>query len=245
MAIPTSQPLPGLEDTYSASEATPDHLLFKGGRIYQHNVLRINYTTYDVRRSQDIFNPRTDHCDIMMLATAEEWEAEHPGHRFCYARILGIYHANVQYIGPGMKDYLPRRLDFLHVRWLEWIPSSLGNGEVDLDALRFVPMNNVDAFDFIDPADILRGCHLIPAFAKGKLHPDNTSASLIAQDSEDWKCYYINRYDATPNWCHFLFILNITKVCGSRYAAQISLGPRRRSYILSYSGQFVGQPQVG
>ncbi|KIJ65337.1 hypothetical protein HYDPIDRAFT_28047, partial [Hydnomerulius pinastri MD-312] len=188
--ISLSQPLPGLDNTYSASEPTPDRLLFKGNRIYQHHVLRINYTAYDVRRAQDIFNPNSDHRDIMMLATADSAE----GHKFCYARIIGVYHANVQYIGPGLKDYLPRRLDFLHVRWFEWIPPHRGEGEVGLDTLRFLLMNDVDAFDFVDPADVLRGCHLIPAFASGKLHPDGIAVSPMARDSEDWKYYYANRF---------------------------------------------------
>ncbi|KIJ61923.1 hypothetical protein HYDPIDRAFT_30990 [Hydnomerulius pinastri MD-312] len=55
-------------------------------------------------------------------------------------------------------------------------------------------MNDQDAFDFIDPADILRGCHLIPAFAKGRSHPDHTALSPIAKDSDDWKYYYVNRF---------------------------------------------------
>ncbi|KAH7904570.1 hypothetical protein BJ138DRAFT_1018968 [Hygrophoropsis aurantiaca] len=57
-------------------------------RFYRHNIMRINYTSYDVRRAQDVINPNISHHNIMMLAP--------PGdpHRFCYARVLGIYHAN-------------------------------------------------------------------------------------------------------------------------------------------------------
>ena len=32
-------------------------VFFKSDRIYKHNLLRINHTTYDVRRSQDVINP--------------------------------------------------------------------------------------------------------------------------------------------------------------------------------------------
>ena len=35
--------------------------------IYRHKVLRINYTTYDMRRDQDSVNPQT-HPDVMLLA---------------------------------------------------------------------------------------------------------------------------------------------------------------------------------
>jgi hypothetical protein len=39
-------------------------------------------------------------------------DAETEG-RFCYAHVLGIFHANVMYLGEGTKDFAPRRLDFL------------------------------------------------------------------------------------------------------------------------------------
>lgn len=179
---------PGLDNSYNVSEASLNQVLFKGGRIYQHNILRINYTTYDLDRSQDNFNPNTDHCDIMMVAGGREEESEVSSHNFCYARIIGIYHANVQYIGPGLKDYGATRLDFLHVQWFEMVPRHARDDGVPLDMLRLVPSNTTDAFDFVDPAEVLRGCHLIPTFAKGRLHPDNTVPL-----SRDWKYYYINK----------------------------------------------------
>ena len=97
--------LPGLDNDFNAlSNASIDQVLFKGGRIYQHNILCVNYTTYDVRRNQDVLNPNSDHCDIMMLFAPEGME-EGMQHHFCYARVVGIYHANVQYISPGFNSY--------------------------------------------------------------------------------------------------------------------------------------------
>ncbi|KIK21745.1 hypothetical protein PISMIDRAFT_103476, partial [Pisolithus microcarpus 441] len=40
-------------------------------------------------------------------------------HPFCYACILGIYHANVIYVSPGSRDYQSWRQDFLWVCWFE------------------------------------------------------------------------------------------------------------------------------
>lgn len=171
------------------SAANINQVLFKGGRIYQHNVLRVNYTTYDLNRGQDNFNPNSDHCDVMMLAGGGEEESEVGTHRFCYARIIGIYHANIQYVGPGLKDYNARRLDFLHVRWFKLEPNARQNS-APLDMLQFVPLNSPDAFGFVDPAEVLRGCHLIPAFAKGQLHLDDTASSSV---TDQWKYYYINK----------------------------------------------------
>ncbi|KIM91270.1 hypothetical protein PILCRDRAFT_1439 [Piloderma croceum F 1598] len=51
-----------------------------------------------------------------------------------------------------------------------------------------------DAFGFLDPSDVLRGSHIVPAFAKGKLHPDGKGLLHLAQDSSDWIEYYVNRY---------------------------------------------------
>ncbi|KAI6039572.1 hypothetical protein EDC04DRAFT_2521488, partial [Pisolithus marmoratus] len=58
----------------------------------------------------------------------------------------------------------------------------------------FPPMNDHGTFDFIDPANILHGCHLIPAFTKGRSHSDCTSLSPITRDSDDWNYYYVNRF---------------------------------------------------
>ncbi|OJA16859.1 hypothetical protein AZE42_09971 [Rhizopogon vesiculosus] len=55
----------------SEKSAQPDQehssILFKSNRIYHHNLIRFNYTTYDIRRAQDVINPKTPHCNIMLL----------------------------------------------------------------------------------------------------------------------------------------------------------------------------------
>jgi hypothetical protein len=88
-----------------ATSASLDHnsIFFKSDRMYQHQLLRINYTTYDVRRDQDVINPRTSRCDIMLLANNDNADSD-TGHPFWYARVLGIYHVNVVYTGSGMID---------------------------------------------------------------------------------------------------------------------------------------------
>ena len=162
-------------------------VLFKVNHIYRHNLLRINYTMYDVRRETDMINPRTEHRDIMLLAR------DGSNHQFCYARVLAIYHANIVYTGPGSMDFSSRHIEFLWVRWLELVDLSAGWDARLLDKVRFVPMNRADAFGFVDPGDVLRSCHLVPVFAAGKLHIDGASFSRSAHGSEDWKQYYVNR----------------------------------------------------
>jgi hypothetical protein len=55
-------------------------------------------------------------------------------------------------------------------------------------------MAHEDAFGFLDPADVLRGCHIIPAFAAKKRYADGKGLSRCAGDSGDWNSYYVNRY---------------------------------------------------
>jgi hypothetical protein len=175
--------------TQNASDL--DKVLFKDDRMYLHNILRINYTTYDVCRKQDTVNPATSHRDIMVLA--ENDDSDHP---FLYARVIGIFHVNIIYTEGTPVDYRPRRLEFLWLRWFESDSSSPTGSWTSskLDRLRFPPMAHEDAFGFLDPADVMRGCHIIPAFATKTRYADGKGLSRCAGDSGDWKSYYVNRY---------------------------------------------------
>ena len=182
--------LDGQDDSTLESRLSQSkHVLFKGNRIYHHRLLRINYTTYDLQREFDPINPRTDNRDIMLLANPDS--GDHP---FSYARVLGIFHANIVYTGPGSKDFQSRRVEFLWVRWFEVLQDRLPIWEHDvLDTVKFLPVTNEDAFGFVDPANVLRGCHIIPSFADGRLRPDGVVMSRCAGDSDDWKRYFVNR----------------------------------------------------
>ena len=162
---------------------------FNKNRIYRHQIARFNHTTYDVRRDQDIIHPTTSHCNIMLLAdNANTGKELH--HHFLYAKVLGIYHANVIYTGQDPKDYRPRRMEFLWVRWYKWVQSPKG---LRFDTLSFPPMASENSFGFVDPAVVLRGCHIVPAFSGGKVHADGCGLSRCAMDGEDWSSYYVNR----------------------------------------------------
>jgi hypothetical protein len=110
-------------------------------------------------------------------------------HRFRYARVLGVYHANVVYVGLGMVDYQPRRMEFL---WVRWYRHSIVGGWASrrLDCFHFPSVTQQDSFGFIDPSDVLRACHMIPAFAQEPLHLDGIGMSPLARDSSDWVTYY-------------------------------------------------------
>jgi len=167
-----------------------DSVFLQNDRIYRHQLARFNYTTYDVRRAQDVTNPDTSHCDIMMLAKTNAENNSEPDCPFVYARVLGIFHANVVYTGEGMVDYQPRRFKFLWVQWFQYV----GRRDLRLDSICFPPVKTEDSFRFVDPRDVRRACHIIPAFARGKSHSDRISISRCARDGNDSTLYFIN-------WC--------------------------------------------
>ena len=115
-------------------------------------------------------------------------------HPYIYARVLGIFHVNATYIGPGTVDYRSRRIDFLWVRWYQYLEEGAGWDASMLDRVCFPPMADEHAFGFVDPDDVLQGCHIIPQFLHGLRHPDGTGMSRCVDDSSDWHFYYINRF---------------------------------------------------
>jgi hypothetical protein len=178
-------------NTCRASElhSEQDFILIKDNRIYSHKLARFYYTTYDMRRGEDVINPHTSHCDVMLLAP-REGEVAKSVHPFLYARVLGIFHINIIYNGPGMVNYEAMRFDFLWVRWFDVTQRSRS---ILLDRLIFPPMTSKDSFGFVDPVDVLRGCHLLPVFSEGKRHLDGIGLSRSARDGQEWKAYFVNR----------------------------------------------------
>ena len=172
-----------------------DSILIKDNRLFLHKVVCFYYTTYDIRRSEDIVNPQTSHCDIILLASPEnEGIGSLPlSHPFTYARVLGIYHVNVIYTGPGMVNYEAMCFDFLFLRWFELQHDSKVKEEEALDRLYFPPMSAKDSFGFVDPQLVLRGCHLIPVFSRGRRHDDGIGLSRLSKDGSEWKSYFVNR----------------------------------------------------
>lgn len=186
-----------------AAEFTPAQLStvnIQHQRIHQHATATFNFTTYNVLRDQDTINSNTER-HFVMLKSDETDEEGVPAHPYWYARVLGVYHANVYH----RNERSPRRCDFLWVRWLgrdpEW---DSGPRHLRLDRVGYVPEDYPEAFGFLDPAHVLRACHLIPAFALGK------TTSLLrpstARDSEDgdWTNYYVMRYINFFFWLIFL-----------------------------------------
>ncbi|KAI0643889.1 hypothetical protein C8Q79DRAFT_1002431 [Trametes meyenii] len=170
-----------------------DGIEIKDDRIYRHKMLRVNYMTYDVRRNQDTIKPNT-HPDIMVLAD------EDSVHLYWYARVLDIFHAHVRYTGPGTTRAMRegQHMDFLWVRWFRLDDSALSGFQARrLPRLSFMDANDPDntPFGFVDPRDVIRGAHILPAFDHGvtdDLLGPSELARRIGDHDEDYAFYYVS-----------------------------------------------------
>jgi hypothetical protein len=156
-------------------------------RLFTHQVMRAKYTTYDIRRAEDIVNLRSE-PNVMVLQ--EDCDPAN-GTPYRYARVLGIYHANVRLIAElknGERDYTPHRVDFL---WVRWYKSSGNPAPLSLEELQFEPLGSSASFGFLDPCQVLRAAHLTPRFSQGKL--DEQRLSPWMSKTPLWKSYFVNR----------------------------------------------------
>lgn len=175
-----------------------DDVIIQGGVLYQHSIMRINFTTYDIQQDQDIIHLPFDKQDILIFNPQEE--GPYP---WAFARVLGIYHAAVR----TRKYSEPQTYHFLWVRWFkrdQSLPSFATTRQ--FDRVSFIPHDSPDEepFGFIDPATVIRGCHLIPDFKSGRTH--ELMPSSIFQDGDgDWKKFCIAQY---VNPIFFILVLS-------------------------------------
>ena len=118
---------------------------------------------YDVHCAQDVVNPDTSHCNMMVLnGTLKKDNGDDKQVRpFLYAKVLGVCHTNIIYVSPGAVDYRPRWMDFLWVRWYKQIGlGSTGWSCRKADRVHFPlfasPTPEEESFGFLDPSSVLR-----------------------------------------------------------------------------------------
>ncbi|KAI0822191.1 hypothetical protein BC628DRAFT_1328019, partial [Trametes gibbosa] len=158
-------------------------------RIFQHATVHINYTTYDLQREQDIIHPSMGKADILVYTPSDSAQSSSP-YPWTYAQVLGIYHANIY--TPGHSR--PQRVEFLHVRWFETDTTWASGSEVRrLERLRFVSWTSSDAFGFVNPAHVIRACHLLPAFQHQRTHEYLPIHTAYRHLDGDWRYFYVNR----------------------------------------------------
>ena len=118
-------------------------------------------------------------------------------HPFWYARVLGIFHTLVR--KHPRQPY--QRLEFLWVRWLARdLTQPSGQQYHRLDKVSYSTDDQTGdsllPFGFINPNQVVRGAHLIPAFESGATFEYLPGQSVLAHDLEkdgDWKYWYVMR----------------------------------------------------
>ncbi|KIO16446.1 hypothetical protein M407DRAFT_232296 [Tulasnella calospora MUT 4182] len=130
----------------------------------------------------------------MMIADEDDGQSRSQ-HPYWYAKVLGVFHCNVRHRSTGQDDY--ERMDVLWIRWLGVDPDQrVGGRSRRLNRVGYVPdSDGPGAFGFIDPADVIRGCHLIPSFNEGTRDDLLTGASSVYDlDGEDYRYFSIMRF---------------------------------------------------
>ncbi|KAG8971132.1 hypothetical protein FRC05_011501 [Tulasnella sp. 425] len=149
------RPFDGGEGDFSDEDR--NHVVIVNNLLYQHSKMRINYTTYNIQRDQDIINPSIPSRSFVMVKAPETEKT-----CFWYAQVLGIYHVQVIHQPLGTRS--PQTLEVLWIRWLgEDLEYSGGLASRQLERVGYVPEGD-GAFGFLDPAVVIRGAHLIPSF---------------------------------------------------------------------------------
>jgi hypothetical protein len=116
-----------------------------------------------------------------------------PSHPYWYARVLGIYHMETWLIDGG--EPVKHHLEVLWVRWLAPLKSHRsGMKRARLPKVAFVEESDLDAFGFLDPSQVIRGTHLIPAFASGRGTSSLRYGKSLARpggEPDDWEEQYV------------------------------------------------------
>lgn len=179
------------EEPFSDRERNSVHIV--NNRIYSSKVLRVNYTTYDVRRDQDSMNPRT-HSDVMVLSHEDDPNA----HPYWYARVIGVFHLKVLHLDSSATNRSVQHMEFLWVRWFGMVPGHrFGTTVARLPKIGFVPDTDPLSFGFLDPSLVIRGCHVIPSFNDGRtaeLLTVSPTAGRPPDETDDWTAFFVNMY---------------------------------------------------
>jgi hypothetical protein len=181
------------EITYTVEELA--QLVIARNRIYLHNTARIYYTSYDLRRNYDTVT--STHPDIMLQSNDDT--TVDGASTFWYGRVHLIFHLDI-YMTTRQSSHAfqHRRMDVMLVRWFGADPSGPGGAiSQRLQRIGYVP-GAEEGFGFIDPKDVIRGCHLIPGFFEGVtdsyLFPSMASDQIEGHPlGTDWKYYYVNQ----------------------------------------------------
>ena len=181
--------IPYDRDKHTFSDKERDTITFIGNRIYKHNVLHINYTTYDLRCAQDSINVCT-HPYIMTLGHEDE-EEETKYHPYWYAKVLGIFHVNMRRLG----HMETKRMEFLWVHWFGHNLDYEGSFETyQLHRIGLTDSEDPTSYRFLNPDDVLWSVHLIATFSPNERKQEAQDSNDLDGDMLFTEFYYVSMY---------------------------------------------------
>lgn len=157
---------------------------------------------------------------------AHEDEPGPDPHPYWYARVVGIFHVDVLRRGESSP---PKRMDFLWVRWYgRDMHHRAGWKSRRLHRVGFIDSSDPAAYGFLDPANVIRAVHLIPAFDLGRSTAYLTGPIIRPARLEDseWRQFYVNQYVPFSDVLYLLLICP-QQFCRSRHVYEVS---RRRRW---------------
>lgn len=154
----------------------------------------------------------SDHSTIMLAASETDQDGACEQYPFWFARVQLVFHVEVRLRdrvaqtveqpdgGVASASEQFHRMDILWVRWFgRDLHRREGRGgwiTKRLDSVGYVGnSDNPGAFGFIDPKDIVRACHLLPAGHHGLTCDGLAGESFVRDldDGRDYISYYVSR----------------------------------------------------
>lgn len=178
-----------LRERLFPTEDNTRRVFIENDTLYEHPILNIEYTSYEVQREKDIVHLGYGQTGIMVYTPELKEDENEP---WSYANVLAVYHVTVRTSFSSE----PQTLTVLWVRWMQRSTAGLtGPNSRNYKRISFVPWSDIpgSAFDFVDPSHVIRASHLIPAFNLGRTH-DLLDPSVARDEEGDWSAYYANRY---------------------------------------------------
>lgn len=203
-----------LHNRLFSDDGNTERIFIDDDTLYEHPILNIKYTSYEVQREEDIIHVGYGRTGVMVYTPTPREDENEP---WSYADVLAIYHITVR----TASNPKPQTLTVLWVRWMERSTTHLaGPNSQNYSRVSYAPWSGTrgGAFDFVDPSHIIRACHLIPAFNLGRTR--TLLDPSVARDPEgDWCAFYANWYDLD---CSRLSLTNLTWImtCGPTLQAR-------------------------
>ena len=177
-----------LRERLFSSADMEERVFIKDDTLYEHPLLTIGYTTYDLRRDKDSIHLNFGNQAVLVYSpTSQDNEP------WLYAHVVAVYHMFVS----TRTNPEPKRLELLWVRWMQRDRSQLKEpNSSQYTRISFVPDSGIpgDAFGFVDPSHVIRVCHLIPVFDLQRTR-DRLGTSMARDTEGDWRAFYANRCD--------------------------------------------------